>query len=538
MPTDQALEPEKTKRTLFLTTLITSGAILLCRFSGLLREIVFTSLYGTSAALDTFYTAFRVPNLLRDLLAEGALSQSFTSVLAKRRQAEGAESAWTLARKMGTQVFFLMLIIVSLGIFFAEPVMAFMMKKRPEDIMLATNLNQVMWPFIGFISFAALVMGTLNIIGSFALPMLASAAFNIVTIVLGLLLSWIIDPGFGPKSLIGFAIAVTLGGAAQWLVQWPPLRKAGFRFHFDFNWKDKGITTIWSLMIPAVLASGITQINVFINTGFALELGTGSVVALTTAFRLWQLPVGLFGVATGMIVLPDIARLAALDNKDDIIYKLIAAFRQIAFFALPSFIILFILSNEVVSVMYQRHKFGPESVSMTGAVLQTYALGLLGYAGIKVAQPVFIALGKKWIPLNIALVSFAINYSMNYTFVKIWHKDCSWLALTTSVVTILNFLAYYFLLSKVLGTMHTGKLLSGISRSLLAAALMGVVCWFGRDWFLQNFVHWGFFSRLLGLALVAGLGGIVYLGTAYLTKAPEMNALADKLSSRLRRKRV
>lgn len=533
MSTSESPSPEKPKRTLLLTTLLTSGAILLCRFSGLLREIVFTSLFGASAALDAFYTAFRIPNLLRDLLAEGALSQSYTSVLAKRKQAEGENSAWTLARRMGTQIFLLMIVIVSVGIFFAEPVMAYMFDKRPECVEFATRLNQIMWPFIGFISFAALVMGTLNIIGSFALPMLASAAFNIITIVVGFAVGWFIDPHFGPKALIGFAIAVTLGGAAQWLVQWPPLHKAGFRFHFDFNWKDKGITTIWSLMIPAVLASGVTQINVFINTGFALQLVDGSVTALSTAFRLWQLPVGLFGVATGMVVLPDIARLAGQGNKEEIVGKLIKAFRQIAFFALPSFIVLFFLSEEVVSLMYQRGKFGPEAVVLTGSVLQTYALGLLGYAGIKVAQPVFIALEKKWVPLNIALVAFGINYGMNYTFVKIWHKDCSWLALTTSVVMILNFLAYYFLLTKVLGNMQTSRLLSGISKSLIAAVVMGALCWLGKSWFLDGFLQWNFFFRLIGLGLVAGVSGAVYLGAAYLTKAPEMTALVNKVKGKL-----
>lgn len=536
MTVPAAPEQVKPKRTLFLTTLFTSAAILLCRFSGLLREIVFTSLFGATAALDAFNTAFRIPNLLRDLLAEGALSQSFTSVLSKRKKKEGDESAWKLARKIGTQIFFLMIVIVVLGITFAEPVMAYMFRSRPESIQLATQLNKIMWPFIGFISFAALVMGTLNILGTFVLPMLASAAFNIVTIVLGFALGWWIDPGFGPKSLIGFSIAVTLGGAAQWLVQCPALKKAGFRFHFDFGWKDKGVSTIWKLMIPSVMASGVTQINVFINTGFALELMEGSVTALSTAFRLWQLPVGLFGVATGMIVLPDIARMAADNNKEEIVNKLISAFRQIAFFALPAFVILFLLSDEVVSVMYQRGKFNAEAVTLTGSVLQTYALGLLGYAGIKVAQPVFIALEKKWIPLNIALAAFGINYAMNYTFVRIWHKDCSWLALTTSAVTTLNFLAYYFLLSKTVGNLKTGTLLSGIARSVIAAALMSVLCWLGKTYFLTDFIHWNFFPRIIALTLVCSISGIAYLGMAYITKAPEMNILREKISRRFKKR--
>lgn len=523
------------QRSLLVVTLMTSGAILLCRFSGLLREIVFTSIFGLGAALDAFNIAFRIPNLLRDLLAEGALSQAFTSVLAKRRKTEGDESAWLLARRMGTQVGLLMLVVVCLGIFFAQPIMAYMFNSRPEDVLLATQLNQIMWPFIAFVSFAALVMGMLNIIGTFALPMLASGAFNVVTIVVGLGLGWWIDPSFGAKSLIGFAIAVSLGGLAQWLVQCPPLRKAGFRFRPDFHWKDKGISKIWGLMLPAVLASGITQINVFINAGFALELTQGSVSALSTAFRLWQLPVGVFGVATGMIVLPDIARLAVGDGRVAMAEKLSDAFRQIAFFAFPSAVILYFLSDEVVSLMYQRGKFDAQAVQLTGSVLQTYALGLLGYAGIKVAQPIFIALEKKWVPLNIALVAFGINYGMNYTFVRVLHKDCSWLALTTSVVITLNFLAYYGLLHKLLGHLPTGKLLKGVVRTAVAAAAMAGVCFGVKTLFFAEFVTWGFFGRLCALGGLIGVAGLVFLSVAWLTKAPEMRLLVDYILRRLRK---
>lgn len=531
-------EDKAQKKTLFLTTLVTSGAILLCRFSGLAREIVFTSLFGATGALDAFYAAFRVPNLLRDLLAEGALSQSFTSVLAKRMKTEGVESAWSLARKIGTQIFLLMGIIVILGIVSAGPIMAFMFDKRPEDLGLATEMNRIMWPFIAFLSFAALVMGILNILGSFALPMLASGLFNVVTIALGLLFGWWVDPSFGPRALIGFSIAVTIGGLAQWLIQCPALKKAGFRFRFDFSWKDPGVTAIWGLMIPAVMASGITQLNVFINTGFALDLAEGSVTALNTAFRLWQLPVGLFGVATGMIVLPDIARLAT--GRDEargaVTVKLGDAFRQIAFFALPSLVVLWFLGEEIVSIMFQRGKFDVHAVQLTGSVLQTYALGLIGYAGIKVAQPAFIALEKKWVPFNVALVAFGINFSMNYTFVKVWHKDCSWLALTTSVVTTLSFLAYYGILSRYLGGLRTWVLVKGILRISVGALVMAGICFWLKSAWLVDFTDKGLLERIILLSLGLGLAGGAYLAVAFLMKTPEMMNIYTRLKNRRSRR--
>lgn len=525
---------EKKSKPLFLTTLITSGAILLCRFSGLIREAVFGAIFGQTGATDVFTTAFRVPNLLRDLLAEGALSQSFTSVLAKKKQKDGNEAAWRVIRKLGTQVFFLMIIIVTLGIIFAEPVMAYMFKERPADVIpMATELNQIMWPFIGFVSFAALVMGVLNVYGSFALPMLASCAFNVTAVTLGLFFGWLFDPSFGTRALYGFAIGVTLGGAAQWLVQCPALRKTGFRFKFDFDWKDKDVKSIWTLMIPVAIAAGTTQINVFINIGFANELAEGSSTILQTAFRVWQLPVGLFGVATGMIVLPDIARMMESNNKQEIIGKLSQAFRQIAFFAVPAFVIVYFLSSETVSVLFQRKNFGPENSLLTGQALQVYALGLLGYAGIKVAQPAFVAMEKKWVPLQIALVSFGINYAMNYTFVRILHKDFSWLALTTSVVTTLNFIAYYFLLRHILGSMNTGSLLKGLLRIVLAAIPMALICWGGKVLFMEQFLYWGFIARVFSLCLLCGIAGGVYLCMALLLKSPEVTLLFGHLKRRL-----
>lgn len=525
--------PEKKSRPLFITTLITSAAILLCRFSGLIREAVFSGIFGQTGATDAFSTAFRIPNMLRDLLAEGALSQSFTSILAKTKKNLGDQAAWALVRKLGSQVFFLMLVIVILGIIFAEPIMSLMFHKKPESVPLATELNRIMWPFIGFISFAALVMGVLNVLGSFALPMLASCAFNIVSVIAGIALGWVFDPEFGPRSLLGFAIGVTLGGAAQWLVQCPSLRKAGFRFKWDFGWKDKSVKSVWSLMIPVALAAGATQINVFINMQFANELVDGSATIIQTAFRVWQLPVGLFGVATGMIVLPDIARLSSTGSTREIIDKLSQALRQILFFAIPSFVILFLLSSEVVSVLFQRGKFLAQNSLLTGETLQVYALGLLGYAGIKVIQPVFVAMEKKWVPLHIALVSFGINYAMNYTFVRILHKDVSWLALTTSVVTTLNFLAYFFLLRAILGKFNLKDLAKGLTRITLAALPMALVCWAGKAFLLQEFLQWGLFLRIFSLGVLCGIAGLTYLGFSYLFKSPEVISLINHLKARI-----
>lgn len=519
---------------LLKNSLIASGAVFACRFTGMAREIVYTSIFSLSGVLDAFYMAFRIPNLLRDLFAEGALSQAYTSVATKTREAEGDDAAWELTNKVATQLSTLMIAIVTVGILLAGPIMELLYSgdHSGSDQFLATELSRIMWPFIGFASLSALVMGALNMVGVFGLPMLASAAFNITSILFGLLIGYIIDPAFGPNALFGFACGVTLGGVAQMAVQLPRLRRAGFRWKLNFQWKDAKIRKIWGLMLPSVLASGVTQFNVFINSGFALDLQKGSVAALTTAFRLWQLPVGLFGVATGMVVLPTVARMMVGDGRQEVATHIARGVRLVAFFAVPSFLILWILGTEFVSSVYQHGRFGPEDSRFAGAVLEAYAIGLLGYAGTKVVQPVFLALEKRWVPLIAAAVALSVSVGLNYYFVYVLHKDAAWLALTTSVITTFNFLFYFFYLRAQLGGIDGKKLCSGLLKIGLAGILFGAVCWAGKAWFLQGYLDWSFPARILGLSLVCGCAGVLYLAAAFLMKTPELDAVRAKFMKR------
>ena len=512
---------------LMRNSLIASGAIFACRLTGMAREIVYTSLFGATGVLDAFYTAFRIPNLLRDLFAEGALSQSYTSVASKTREAEGDAAAWELTNKVATQLSTLMVAIVTLGILFAGPIMEALYSGNHSvtDQLFATDLSRIMWPFIGFASLSALVMGALNMVGVFGLPMLASAAFNVTSILLGLLIGWFIDPSFGP-------CGVTLGGIAQIAVQLPKLRRTGFRWKPNFQWNDPKIKKIWGLMLPSVLASGVTQFTIFINTGFALNLQKGSVTALTTAFRLWQLPVGLFGVATGMVVLPAVSRMMVGNGRKEVAAHIARGLRLVAFFAIPAFLILYILGTEFVSSVYQWGRFSQDAVRYTGEVLGAYSLGLLGYAGTKVVQPVFLALEKRWVPLIAAAVALAISIGLNYYFVYVLHKNAAWLAFTTSVVTTFNFLFYFLYLRRQLGGMDGKTLVSGLLKILAAAAFLGAVCWAGKTWFLQGFLDWSFPARVLGISLVCGSAGIIYLMAAFLLKTPELDAVRAKLMKR------
>ncbi len=613
-------------------SLIATAAIFCCRFTGLLREVVYTALFGATGALDAFLTAFRVPNMLRDMFAEGALSQSFTSVMSKAEKGEGAESAWNMANMVISQLISLMLCIVAGGILLAGlcmqqlypakaricvetvpqavaltevsptfiyqgmqqdaeglPMARFVshgalptelteqsvvqvsvlqklqageavcfsfgkksatashpvLRVEPRNFIdLAADLCRIMWPFILLASLSALSMGALNVFGVFGLPNLASAAFNITTVAGGCLIGWLIDSSFGPDALYGFAIAVVLGGAAQLAVQLPCLRRKGYRprWKMGLAWQagrlvftDARVRKVWLLMIPGVIAAGITQTNVFINTAFALYLPAGAVTAISGAFHLWQLPVALFGVAVGMVVLPSVSRMSLTSGQDNGIAEHLAqAMRFVAFFAVPSAVFLGLWGEEIVSIFFQRGRFDASASALTGQVLAAYSLGLLGYAGMKVLQPVFLALEKPWAPAFLALVAACISVSLNYVFVHVLQLGASWLAFTTSVVTTLNFLFYFFYLRHLLGGMAMHVLLPGLLRILAAGAVLAVICWQARGLFFQGFTEWGFFPRFMALAIGGTLTGGIYLLSAFIFRVPELQMFTSRF---LRRKK-
>ena len=612
-------------------SLIATAAIFCCRFTGLLREVVYTALFGATGALDAFLTAFRVPNMLRDMFAEGALSQSFTSVMSKVEKGDGPDAAWKMAHMVVSQLVSLMVCIVAAGVLLAgvcmqqlyptkvrvewEPVAAEaaasagdtatylgtrqdaeglliarfsgpesaskllqpssvvrqsalqklqvgeqvllsagrpqahdaslpVLRVEPRDyIDLAADLCRIMWPFILLASLSALSMGALNVFGIFGLPNLASAAFNLTTVIGGCLIGWFIDPNFGPQALYGFAVAVVLGGAAQLAVQIPRLRSKGYRPHWNIGlaWQagrlvftDSRVRKVWLLMIPGVIAAGITQTNIFINTSFALYLPAGAVTAISSAFHLWQLPVALFGVAVGMVVLPSVSRMSLTQGDNGIAEHLAQAMRFVAFFAVPSAVFLGIWGEEIVSIFFQRGRFDAAASALTGQVLAAYSLGLLGYAGMKVLQPVFLALEKPWAPACLALVACVISLSLNYTFVHVFHLGASWLALTTSVVTTLNFLFYFLYLRHLLGGMAGRVLLPGLLRIAAAGVVLGVICWQTRELFFAQFTSWSFFARFSALAIGGVLTGGIYLVAAFIFRVPELQMFASRF---LRRKK-
>jgi putative peptidoglycan lipid II flippase len=256
------------------------------------------------------------------------------------------------------------------------------------------------------------------------------------------------------------------------------------------------------------------------------------VTALSSAFHLWQLPVALFGVAVGMVVLPSVSRMSLHKGNDEIPQHLAKAMRFVAFFAVPSAVILGLWGQEIVSIFFQRGRFDATASALTGQVLAAYSLGLLGYAGMKVLQPVFLALEKPWAPAGLALFAAVISLSLNYCFVHVFDLGVTWLALTTSLVTTLNFFFYFLYLRHLLGSMAGRVLVPGLLRILGAGMVLGVLCWQTREIFFTGFLEWGFFARLGALALAGLIVGGIYLAACFLFRVPELEAFARRFLTR------
>src|SRR6266852_1861737 len=327
-------------------------AILSSRLLGLIREMVFAGLFGAGKNLDAFLMAFRLPNLLRDLFAEGALSTAFITTFSKKIAVEGDQSAWRLANKVATLTAVFMSAITLLGIVFAP-------------------------------------------------------------------------------QLIG---------------QFPSLWKVGYRFHPDFHWRDEGVRTVLTLMGPAVIAASAVQVNVLINSGFAASLGNGPVSWLNIAFRLMQLPLGIFGVAIGTVTLPLVSKSAAVGNMDEFRAILARGIRLAFLLTIPSAIGLAMLASPIISVIYQHGRFNAEMTRETAGALQFYAVGLVSYAVLKVLTPAFYAIGQRNTPMLVSFLAIGANLFLNWLFtfrLGLGHRG---LAFSTSLVATINFLLLYGLM--------------------------------------------------------------------------------------------
>ena len=516
---------------------VIAAAVMLSRVLGLVREVLFNALFGT-AAMGLFLIAFRLPNLLRDLFAEGALSTAFITVFSQKLEREGSAAAWALAAKMLTLAAVFMSAVSLLGIVFATPLVNLLDPGfDPQDAAFTILLTRIMYPFILLVSLAALAMGILNSRQIFTAPALASSFFNIGSIAGGIFFGWMIDPAFGPGALTGLAIGTLIGGFLQFAMQIPSLRRAGFRFVPDFRWNDSGIKRTLILMVPSVIAASAVQVNVLVNSRFASFAGAEAVTWLNSAFRLMQLPLGVFGVAVATITLPVVSRIAADSDTSRFGPTLGRAMRLAVFLTLPSAVGLWFLAGPVISLIYEHGHFVKNDTLQTASALQCYAIGLVAYSCIKVLSPAFYAINRKWTPMLVSFGAVGLNLLLNHIFMfrlDLGHKG---LALSTSICATLNFATLYLLMLPPAKNLESRKFIHTLLRCSLATLPLACACHAVLAYGPAILSGEGLFNQSILVLTAITLAAAAYFTSCLLLRVEETTAAWGIIQRKLLKKR-
>ncbi len=452
-----------------------SVAVFMSRILGLVREQVLAGLFGAGTAMDAFVVAFRIPNLLRDLFAEGALSAAFVTVFTEYDSKKSREEAWRLVNNVFTAITIIISLIVMAGMIFSHELVMILAPEFSEvagKIELTVELTRIMFPFLLMISIAALLMGILNTKGHFFVPALASSCFNLGSIIVGGGLALLL-PRWGYPAITGMAVGTLAGGVGQMAIQLPLVFRHGFSFRPSLDLRHPGLRKIGRLVIPAIIGLSATQINIFINTNFASRCAEGSVAWLNYAFRLMQFPIGLFGVALSVATLPVIAKQAAENDMNALKSTLVSSLTMGFALTVPAATGLWVMAEPIVALIFQHGRFTAFDTQMTAQAVQFYSIGLLAYAAVKIVVPVFYALDDTRWPVMASFFAVAANICIIlFSIDSLQHRA---IALSTSLTMIMNFLLLATVLYRKVSGYNVSRLVISLIKIVAASGIMAFV---------------------------------------------------------------
>lgn len=445
------------------------------RVLGLSREAVFAHLFGVGFATDAFNVAFRIPNLLRDLFAESALSAAFVPVFVDKLAAKQRTDVWRFASNLLTGIVCFIGLVVIAGILTSPGlvrVIGFGFGQVPGKLGLTTSLTRIIFPFLLWVALAAWAMGILNSLGGFFLPALAPGCFNLISILVALgSYGWLRSKGMEP--ILGMAWGVMLGGLAQFLVQLPPLFARGFRYSPRLNLNDTALRRVFRLWVPLSIGFAAARLNVAVDTFLASLLEQGSITYLNYGYRVMHLPLGLFGVAVGSVALPELSHRLAAGDRDGAKRTLDRALRMVGVLTIPTSILLIALANPICGLIYQHGRFTPLDTHFTAQALALYSLGIWATAATRSVAAAFYALKDTKTPTWVGLGVIGLNAGLNLALMGPLRFRA--FALTTSICAFINL----FLLWRLLGRrleLPTHSFSSAL-RILLLSLIGGAGAW-------------------------------------------------------------
>lgn len=503
-------------------------ATLLSRLLGLVRTAVIAWLFSATGTTDAFFVAFRLPNLLRELAAEGSMSAGFIPVFTQYLTTRSRQEARQLANA-SFSILCVLLAGASLAGLLAAPWLVRLIApgfvSEPEKFELTILLTRIMFPFLLFIALAALTMGVLNSLRSFRAPALSSSAFNVCVIVLTIGLAPLLS-----QPIVALAIGVLIGGLAQFAVQWPTLSASGMAYRWEWNPRHPGLRRMLWLILPTTIGLSVSQVNLVVNTILASFLPEGSVSYISYAMLLIQFPLGLFGVAVATAILPTLSTHASLGEREAFRDTATYGLRLVFFITAPAMAGLIFFGKPIIQVLFEHHNFGAAATTATADALVAYAVGLWAFAGVRVAVKAFYANQDTKRPVRVAVVCMLINVLLNLLLMgPLQHVG---LALATSLASIINFLWLVLLLHTHYRGLQPSVMLKSHAKVLVATLGVVAVCWPISRLALWNI---GGAWTAKGAWLTAGIGGsiAVYVALSIWMRCDELQTVWQSIRQKL-----
>ncbi len=510
-------------------------AVMASRILGLVREQIFAGLFGAGNDYDAFVVAYRIPNLLRDLFAEGALSAAFVTVFTDFKTRLGQEITWRLARNVITTVVLIVGIICLAGMFFSRDIVMLLTAgsyhQIPGQLDLTTLMTMIMIPYLLLVALSAVSMGMLNTMGKFFVPSMASCFFNLGSIIAGVALT-LAAPHFGYTPIVGMAWGVVVGGILQVLIQVPSLRRQGFHYRPLLDFSDPGLRRILLLMLPAVIGFAAPQFNNFINTWFASSCEPGSLSWLQYAYRVLWFPIGLVGSSLAIAAMPVMSRHAASGDTGSLRQAYTSATVMSFVLSIPAMFGLIFLARPIIQMLFERGQFSALDTEKTALVLSIYAISLFAFSALKITIPVFYALNKTRFPVIGAFLTVALNLLI--IFATIDRLQYCAIALSFALFTTFNFLFLAVILYRLLQGFPVRYMLSCIIRIFPISIIMGALTWWlnARLLVLLTDIPLAGIWALL-TAILCGL--IFYAGCISVTGIKEVNDIKHSIIARIKR---
>lgn len=526
MSTNKSIPPIHSHRAIIKSAGIIGFATLCSRILGLVRDIVIARLFGVYVYAQAFVIAFKIPNLLRDLLGEGAANAAFVPVFSEYSVTHTKEEFWELANAVLNSLLVILMAITLLGVLSSAVIVRLIAPGFIADthkLETTVLLTRIIFPYILLISLAAYSTAILNSLKHFSVPAFSPCLLNISIIVFAML--------FG-EGIKGLALGVLIGGVLQLAMQIPVLYRKGFRVrHFLRRFKHPAAKLIAKLMLPRLFSSCIYQLNNFVDSIFgslALIVGEGGVAGLYFAYRLIQFPLGIFSNALSQAILPTFSIQALEETPDKIRHTLSFGLRATFFVMLPASAGFIVLARPLILMLFGGGRFDEYSVLMTASVLSFYSIGLFAYGSTKITQSCFFALKDTLTPAKVSFLALCMNVILNIALM--FPMKLAGIALATSISGIISFLVLFFILKDKLKPFAITPVVFSFVRIFAASLLMGIACYFAlrRICIFET----GILARLLKLSLLISLGIISYVIFCFVFRVKEMQELWQWLVKR------